>query len=201
MCKTKVFYGIEKFKPCKLFCKVLSHLFCLSYPLRFMVFLQQALCVLRNFKYLEACFQNLSSYLNANERDQGLLYSFPLAKESAHANNVDQVIPRRVPICSCYRLKITNTNGDQLELLWDFNKQTVLCFLCVSVISCSKSNEYKLKGILEVWNIFDFSIKMNLLLAIICLYLKHTFEVLTNSVVIQCFKFIHSVILWLPCHW
>lgn len=77
-----------------------------------MVFLQQALCVLENFKYLEACFQNLPGYLNANERDQGLLYSFPLAKESAHANNVDQVILRRVPICSCYRLKITNTNGD-----------------------------------------------------------------------------------------
>lgn len=65
-----------------------------------MFFLQQALCVLKNFKYLEACFQNLASYLNANERDQGLLCSFPLAKESAHANKVDQVIPRWAPIYS-----------------------------------------------------------------------------------------------------
>lgn len=76
-----------------------------------MFFLQQAVCGLKNFKYLEACFQILASYLNANERDQGLLYSFPLAKESGLANSVDQVIPRRVPICSCYMLKITNTNG------------------------------------------------------------------------------------------
>lgn len=59
------------------------------------------------------------------------------------------------------------------------------CVFCVvGVISRNKRNEYKLKGILDVWNIFDFSIKMNLLLATICLYLKHTFEVLTNSVVI-----------------
>lgn len=65
-----------------------------------MFFLQQTLCVLKNFKYLEACFQNLASYLNANERDQGLSYSFPLAKGSAHANKVDQIIPRWVPICS-----------------------------------------------------------------------------------------------------
>lgn len=76
-----------------------------------MFFLQQALCVFKNFKYLEASFQNLASYLNANERDQGLMYSFLLANESAHANNVNQVIPRRVPICSRYRLKIMNTKG------------------------------------------------------------------------------------------
>lgn len=35
---------------------------------------------------------------------------------------------------------------------------------------------------LDVWNIFDFSIKMCVLLATVCLYLKHTSEVLTNSV-------------------
>lgn len=64
-----------------------------------MFFLQQALCVFKNFKYIEACFQNLASYLNANESAQGLLYNFRPAKESVHANYVDQVIPRRVLIC------------------------------------------------------------------------------------------------------
>lgn len=64
-----------------------------------MFFLQQGLCVFKNFKYIKACFQNLASYLNANESDQGLLYNFPLAKESAHANYADQVIPRWVLIC------------------------------------------------------------------------------------------------------
>jgi len=64
-----------------------------------MFFLQQALCVFENFKYIEACLENLASYLNASESDQGLLYSFPLVKESGRANYVDQVIPRRVLIC------------------------------------------------------------------------------------------------------
>lgn len=49
-----------------------------------MFFLQQALCVFKNFKYIEKCFQNLASYLNANESDQRLLYNFPPAKETAH---------------------------------------------------------------------------------------------------------------------
>lgn len=43
----------------------------------------------------------------------------------------------------------------------------------VSVISCNKRNKYNLKGILDVWNIFDFSVEMNLLLATVFVFKTH----------------------------
>lgn len=76
----------------------------------------------------------------------------------------------------------------------------MLCFLCVSVISCNKRSEYKLTGILDVWSIFAYSIKMNVAGNSMFVFKTHFLGGQCGYLVFL-IRDTHSVILWLPFHW